>query len=575
MAGELRFAVPLASPPSAALRFGYLALPPEPPELVAVRALVKAGWRRAAHSGPVPLATSWRPGIPLAAAGASPWGRAAAIASGWRTPWQAAPPLGAAVRAGWGNAGQVSRAIELRWGGAAFIGGQWAVGWRAAAGLDAALCLRWQGGLAVHHAPQVAWAAAHVALRPVWARFRQAAVAQRQARLPWQDGAGVYSVGSPWVIPVPPVVPPVVPCYAPSPAVRFADVLTRLARLLFACRHGALVRVPSRRVYMVVNVTSLTRVAGGVAIPCIGFSLSLDVDSWAWGFSASLPGEALALIQPTEPGEAVELEAMVNGTAFRLIAESMGRERVFGTEGVRVQGRGKTAVLDAPYSAVQTFSAASALTSQQLLDQAMPSGWTANWGLTAWSVPGGVWSHQGTPATAAAAIAAAGGGYLQPHASLQQVSVLPRYPVAPWLWGGLTPDLELPAAVTTREAIEWVQRARYNAVYVAGTTAGGVLGRVKRTGTAGDVVARMVTDPLITHVDAARQRGLPILAETGGMAYVTLRLPVLPATAVIRPGALVRYLDGAVTRLGLVRSTSVDVGPLEVWQSIMVETHVD
>mgnify|MGYP000712204060 CR=1 FL=1 len=93
-------------------------------------------------------------------------------------------------------------------------------------------------------------------------------------------------------------------------------------------------------------------------------------------------------------------------------------------------------------------------------------------GLTPWLVPGGVWSHQGTPITAAVAIAQAGGGYVQPHAIDNVIRVLPRYPTAPWDWGSVSPDVEIPAAFATREAIEWVELPRYNRVYVSGTTAG-------------------------------------------------------------------------------------------------------
>ena len=149
--------------------------------------------------------------------------------------------------------------------------------------------------------------------------------------------------------------------------------------------------------------------------------------------------------------------------------------------------------------------------------------------------------------------------------------MLPLYPVAPWAWGSVSPDIELPAAYATREGIEWVELPRYNRVYVSGTTAG-VLGRVTRTGTAGDVLAPMVTDALITTTSAARQRGLPILAKTGRLAYVTLRLPVSEGTGVIRPGKFVRYVDGSTTRLGLVRSVAVDVAGHQVWQNIRLET---
>ena len=175
----------------------------------------------------------------------------------------------------------------------------------------------------------------------------------------------------------------------------------------------------------------------------------------------------------------------------------------------------------------------------------------------------------------ALAVAAAAGGYLLPHASAASFAVLPRYPVAPWDWAGVSPDVELPAAVVQREAIEWAQFPKYNRVYVAGANSAGRLVRVTRAGTAGDLPAQMVTDALITHVDAGRQRGLAVLARTGRWADVTLRLPVLPETGVIRPGKFVRYVDGTTVRLGLARAVSVEAGMTEVWQSLKVESYVD
>ena len=49
-----------------------------------------------------------------------------------------------------------------------------------------------------------------------------------------------------------------------------------------------------------------------------------------------------------------------------------------------------------------------------------------------------------------------------------------------------------------------------------------------------------------------RQRGIAVLADTGHQIEVSLRLPVLAETGIIRPGAFVEYQDGSVTRLGIV-----------------------
>jgi hypothetical protein len=84
----------------------------------------------------------------------------------------------------------------------------------------------------------------------------------------------------------------------------------------------------------------------------------------------------------------------------------------------------------------------------------------------------------------------------------------------------------------------------------------------------------MVTDDLITHADAARQRGTAILADTGRQARISLSMPVLDETGIILPGQLVRYVDGATTRLGLARSVNVSASLPKVRQTVEIETHV-
>lgn len=379
-----------------------------------------------------------------------------------------------------------------------------------------------------------------------------------------------------------PVTPPD-PCYIP-PAGSLVHLLFATSPgntdLLFLCdRHPvvpATIIVPVRSVYMVINDITLKRVSNNLQLPALSLSISLDVDSWTWGFNASLPATSLDDLQPAS-GVPVELEASINGHAYRLIVEGLTRERTFGKATIRVTGRGKSALLADPYSPIMTFSNSLDRTAAQLMDDVLtlngvPIGWDIDWQITDWLVPAGVWNQQGDYITGLNAIAAAAGAYIQPHPTLDQFSVLARYPDAPWNWGDVTPDFELPSSVTTTESIEWKDKALYNRVFVSGVSAG-VLGRVTRAGTAGDIVAQMVTDALVTEAAAARQRGLSILADTGRQALVTLKLPVLEETGIIHPGKYVRYVDGSDTRIGIVRSTSVDAGRPEAWQSLLIETH--
>ncbi|MCA3253666.1 MAG: hypothetical protein ING49_18330, partial [Rubrivivax sp.] len=425
----------------------------------------------------------------------------------------------------------------------------------------------WQGGRKVTRGQGSDFQSARAALRGWRGRYQEA--------VPPPPGISLL------VIPVP---PPTTPCYTPSSALLFAALAATDGHLLFICENhdntpptGEPVVVPIRRLYFVINNVTLHRVPDGAEVPVFNLSLSLDAASWTWGFEASLPANAESLVDPGAASGPVELLASVNGTAFRVLAENINRERIFGDASIRISGRGRNAVLAAPYAPVMTFSNAEGRTARQLMDDVLtvngvPLGWSVDWGLTDWTVPAGAFAHQGTWIEALAAIAGAAGGYLMPHPTAQSLRVRHRYPVAPWEWGSVTPDFVLPVDAVARESVRWLEKPAYNRVFVSGQEVG-VLGQVTRAGTAGDLLAPMVVDALITEAAAARQRGIAVLADTGRQIEVSLRLPVLAETGIIEPGAFVEYQDGSVTRLGLVRATQVQAGFPEVWQTLGVQAY--
>ena len=412
--------------------------------------------------------------------------------------------------------------------------------------------------------------------------FQSASPSLRGWRGRFQDGVPPLPGISIWVVPEP---PPPQPCYTPSPHMLLAALAPATNHLLFFCGNhvdppppdGETVVVPIRRVYFVINNVTLHRLPDGLPVPVFSLSLAVDAASWTWGFDAQLPAQAEPLIATGNASGPVELVASINGTAFRVLAESISRERTFGDASIRISGRGRNAVLAAPYAPVMTFSNAGGRSARQLMDDVLtvngiPLGWAIDWGLTDWNVPAGAFAQQGTWIEALTAIAGAAGGYLIPHPSAQTLRVRHRYPVAPWEWSTVTPDFVLPVDAVARESLRWVEKPSYNRVFVSGQDVG-VLGQVTRAGTAGDVLAQMVVDPLITEVAAARQRGIAVLADTGQQIEVSLRLPVLAETGIIEPGAFVEYQDGSVSRLGLVRSTQVEAGLPEVWQTLGVQTY--
>lgn len=545
------------------------------------------------------VAMGWQDGTPNRDTVAAAWEDAQHAPALVRSPIVDATPLHAApIVAGWDEAVRGRNRIAAAWQQATpSRPAERTVGAQEAAATRIGTTLTWQEGAPLlPHGTTFEWQETHRRRSTRTSRWQEAAPRSRAITsiaadaaglvrswtVPWQE-AGQPLPGKSQIIPTPPE-----PCYTPPPGDNVPLVFTTRwdgsTELTFVCTNhttppGATVVVPIQEVYMVSNDVSLVLADDGTVIPTRGFSLRLDYNSWSWSFSAQVPRAALPIFDMDTGGDPKTLTATVNGTAFSIIAESVDSDREFNTGDVTITGRGLIAALADPYAPTLTFGNTEARNAQQLVADVLTvngvsMGWAVDWQLTDWLVPAGAWSFQGTYMAAVQAIAAAAGGYVQPTASDQTVRILPLFPTAPWTWEDMVPDYSLPSAVVSREGLSWSDRPAYNRIFVSGTTGSGVLGDVTRAGTAGDFEKPMVTDQLITHADAARQRGIAELGVGGRTVLVSLKLPVLPNVGVILPGKTVGYVDGDTTRKGIVRSVAVEAGFPTVYQTIGVETHV-
>lgn len=405
-------------------------------------------------------------------------------------------------------------------------------------------------------------------------------------RIPWQEGRhpppGISDHGT--------VTPPGhVPCYNPVPGapvtLRFWELASTVdLDLRFRCpdagggETGETVVIPILRAYIVHNDVILRRTSNNLILKALSLSLSIDSDSWCWGWSASLPDSHLDDVLHAAGDAPVEFEAIINGVHWLLLGEKVKRDRRFGSGRIALSGRGIAAELGAPYAPAVSRTNTGDLNAQQIMDAALQIngvgiGWTLNWGLVDWLVPAGVWNHTGSHIEAVARVAEAGGGYVQASRAAKILNILPRYPVMPWDWAtSVVPDFSLPSAVTTTEGVEWQDNPGYNAVWVSGESSG-ILAQVLRQGTPGDLAAPMIVDPLNTHADAARQRGSAVLGAAGRMLRQTLETPILPNVGLYPVGSFVEFVDGASTRLGMVRAVSVNANLPRVRQTIEVECH--
>lgn len=347
---------------------------------------------------------------------------------------------------------------------------------------------------------------------------------------------------------------------------------------------GALLYILPARFYMTAHTIQAHRLPDLAEVPIFEASVSADAGSYCWTLSASGPSSLFEQLAP-QSGLPVQLRLTLDGIPFVFAVDSLSRSGSFGKTGVSVSGRSVTALIGAPYLRATTrANAGSSRLAQQLAGDALEfTGVALDWGLTDWLVPAGAWSHSGTPLDAVQAIAQAAGGYLQSHRSLATLQTRHPYsqrmgdnPGAPWGWMTGPADVELAPDAIITDGTERNDGADINAVYVSGT-AQGVLALVKRTGTAADKLAAMVTDPLITHADAARQRGLSILGAAGNKYHVRLELPVL--TGLGQPGVLdvgqLVQVNAVQPWRGRVRAVSVNAKRPSLRQTITLERHLE
>lgn len=343
---------------------------------------------------------------------------------------------------------------------------------------------------------------------------------------------------------------------------------------------GQTIIITARKAYIVQNQITLTRLDTGAELQAHSFGMTLDYQSWTWSWQASLHHTAAAHLGRDAQGNPADLLATVNGVQFRLRLERVARDRRhLPQERYSVSGKGRAAILDAPWAPQMQFGNPLAeYTAQQLAVNALtingvPIGWGVDWQLEDWLVPAGAWALQGSYIAAINDIAQAAGGYVQPHNTDPVLRILHKYPTAPWEWGTVTPDFEIPSALAEVESTEFIDKPIYNRVFVGGQGTG-VFGPLTRAATPGDKIAPQVMHPLITAAAAWRQRGRAELSDVGKQERIRISLPVLAETGVITPGQFVRYRTGPQqTQTGIVRGTAIDWQRPRLRQTLEIEAH--
>lgn len=335
---------------------------------------------------------------------------------------------------------------------------------------------------------------------------------------------------------------------------------------------------PTRKLHIIMNSVLLTRVSDNKPIDASAITLTTGFGSWCWGFEATIKSmDSFMAIQPDSSGNKI-VKATVNGYDFLLEVDGASEQEQFGDLSWSVRGRSISAELARPGGVARSYTETNDRNAVQLAEQELENtGWNVNWQSVDWLVSGGAFSYNDkTKMEAIIRIAETVGGRVQTQRDAKTLIVKPRYNGSPWDWSAVTPDLVITESVVKKFSNEWAPGPGYNGVFVSGTSLG-VMAKVKRTGSAGDHLAPMVTDSLITKTAAARERGRVELARFGSWQNIVLVLPLMPSPGqpgLLLPGAIVEVVRPRGTWRGQVtgnRITGVRNNGLSVRQIIDVE----
>lgn len=301
-----------------------------------------------------------------------------------------------------------------------------------------------------------------------------------------------------------------------------------------------------RRVHKVIHSLQCFRDSDNTPVHITSFNMNTSRDQWGFSFAmqCASKGEAAKLAHVN--GEPVDVRIELNGHVLRGVAENISRSKAFGSNKYSVSGRSIVARLAQPFEIPSAYANSSAMNATQIINDVLAgTGWTYTFDLTDWLIPAGALNLQSASTIdVITTIAKAAGGIVIADTDFKDIQLLPRNKAPYWTLGQATEDHQINDSVIFSQSDNPANTPLYNAVFVRGEQQG-VSTKIKRNGTLGDKLATDIVDPLITHIDAARQRGTSELAEAGKGANFSYTTTIMDGLPIIKPGALIAVDESA------------------------------
>jgi hypothetical protein len=159
-----------------------------------------------------------------------------------------------------------------------------------------------------------------------------------------------------------------------------------------------------------------------------------------------------------------------------------------------------------------------------------------------------------------------------PSRNSKALDIMPRYPVLPWDFGLISPDVTVPESVITDLVQRPVIPYQANGIYVHGSEVGGVVSWCRLDGTDGARLAATVSNALMTDVVGTRSLGSrQLAAQYSQPALKSFTAPmdgsIIPLIAV---GNLISVTVDSVAINGIVNGVSLVASLGSVRQTIQI-----
>lgn len=364
--------------------------------------------------------------------------------------------------------------------------------------------------------------------------------------IPWEKTRAVYYRKSK----VDPIDPQSKPEYVGSPDLNFICLCHDIDSHNVILNFGADECLPTLAPvdwWYIVNEIKVTRLDNGQEIQIYSGDYGTDRSSWSWSYNLSIPFYEKSKTEPID-GQPVILKIMINGNEHRMLLENISRSRQFGKDVYKLSGRSPTALLDAPYSPTRSFTQENERSSVQLVQAELDrvnSDIVLNWDLIdalGWILPPESLSYSNlTPIAAIKLIVEAAGGFIYSEPASNTLTIKPRYKKTWWDSIAIDDyDRVIPESIVTDQSTDYQPYPDYNGVFLTNDRTGDT-GKVKRIGTAGDVLQESINSPLLTSTTVMHSKGREVLAKAGLIENHSLLMPITQEIGLCLPGELVAF----------------------------------